>query len=235
MVQTLTRPREAEAVPSGAMIEGMVKVRVEGEGDIPWCGENPQKDPVEGATRVKGKGSGVAIRTSATRTKSPRGQKRKEVSEERDSTPKRNKGAIEENQGEETPTPTPRNRKGKSPQKRPATSTTEVLVEPPPRKEPKAAKSVRGSSQNRGEHQPQIKRCTRSSRNPEKQRPHPPLATRAVGGAVAHISDEIEEQDERRTYSSKGGTGGSRSVPRWERTWSSVTTHYTKYHSEKSG
>ena len=196
MVQTLTRPREAETVLSGAMIEGMVEVRAEGEGDIPWCGENPQRDPVEGATRVKGKGSGAAIRTSATRTKSPRGQKRKEVSEERDSTPKKNKGAIEENQGEETPTPTPRNRKGKSPQKRPAACTTEVLVEAPPRKEPKAAKSVRGSS-----------------RNQEGQIPHIALATQAISGAIAHIPDEIEEEGERGTYSRMRGSGGRRSLP----------------------
>ena len=68
------------------------------------------------------------------------------MSEEGDSTPKKNKGAVEENLGEETPMPAHKSRKGKSPQKRPATSTTEVLVEAPPRKEPKAAKSVRGSS-----------------------------------------------------------------------------------------
>ena len=104
MVQTLTRPRETEGL-MGAGIEGMVEVQAEGEGDVPWCGENPQEDPVKGATRLKGKGSGAAIRTLATCTKSPRGQKRKEVSEEGDSTPKKNKGAVEENLGEETPTP----------------------------------------------------------------------------------------------------------------------------------
>ena len=63
MVQTLTRPRETEEGLMGAGIEGMVEVRAEGEGDVPWCGENPQEDPVKGATRLKGKGSGAAIRT----------------------------------------------------------------------------------------------------------------------------------------------------------------------------
>ena len=35
-----------------------------------------------------------------------------------------------------------------------------------------------------------------SSRNPEKQRSHITLATRATSGAVAYIPDEIKEQDE---------------------------------------
>ena len=195
MVQTLTRPRETEEGLVGAVIEGMVEVRAEGEGDVPWCGENPQKDPVEGATRVKGKGSGAAIRTSATRTKSPRGQKRKEVSEEGDSTPKKNKGAAEENLGEETPMPAHRNRKGKSPQKRPAASTTEVLVEPPPRKEPKAAKTVRGSSRLREEEQLPSGRSTRSS------------------GAAVRVSDEIQEEENPGTHSGTSKAIRKKDVP----------------------
>ena len=116
MVQTLTRPRETEEGLTGAVIEGMVEVQAEGEGDVPWCGENPQEDPVKGATQLKGKGSGAAIGTSATRTKSPRGRKRKEVSKESNSTPKKSKEAIEENLGEETPMQAHKNRKGKLPQ-----------------------------------------------------------------------------------------------------------------------
>ena len=50
MVQTMTRPRGTEEGLVGAVIEGMVEVWAEGEGDVPWCGGNPQEDPVEGAT-----------------------------------------------------------------------------------------------------------------------------------------------------------------------------------------
>ena len=176
---------------------------------------------MKGATRVKGKGSRAAIRTSATRTKSPRGQKQKEESGGEDGGSKRSKGAPEGNSGEEAPTTIQKSRKGKSPKKRPATGTTEVLVEAPPRKEPKASKSARGSSRFRGENQPASRKSTRLSgaaaRIPdeiqEEERPHVTLATQTTSGAVAHIPDEIEEQEEQRTYSSTRGSGGRRSVP----------------------
>ena len=169
---------------TGAVIEGMVEVPVaEGEGDVPWCEENPQEDPVRGATRWRGKGSGAAIRTLRQPVQGPPGDKRGRRSGEGNSAPKKSKGAIEENLGEETPKPAHRSRKGKSPQKRPATGTTEVLVEAPPRKEPKAAKSVRGSSRLKGEGQLPGGRSTRSS------------------GAAVRVPDEIQEEEDLGTHS----------------------------------
>ena len=105
MVHTMVAPPTAETNTTGVMIEGMVEVREEGEGDVPWCeADTSLEDPVKGATRLKGGGSGAAIRTLTTHTKSPRGQKRKEAGEEGESASKKSKGAPEENSREETPT-----------------------------------------------------------------------------------------------------------------------------------
>ena len=196
MVHTMVAPPTVETNTTGVTVEGMVEVRAEGEGDVPWCGANtPQGDPVKGATRLKGGGSGAAIRTSKTHTKSPRGQKRKEAGEEGNSAPKKSKGAPEENSREETPMMAQKNRKGKSPKKRPATGTTEVLVEAPLRKEPKAAKSVRGSSQLRGENQLPSERSTQSS------------------GTAVRVPDEIQEEEDLGMHSGTRKATGRKDVP----------------------
>ena len=216
MVQDMARQREPEGGATGVAIEGMVEIRAEGEGDIPWSTEGGQgmgtseEDPVKGATRVEGRSSGAAIRTSATRTRSPRGQKRKDTSKKEESASKRSRKAPEEEQEQEVPQ-APKGRKGRSPQKRPVTGTTEVLVEPPPKREQKAAKSTRGRSRDKGEGIPPERRDTRSKDQP---RPHVTLATRVVGGVAVRMADEIEEEeDEPRTHSRTGRSGGRRSVP----------------------
>ena len=76
MVQTLTRPREAEVVPSGAVIEGMVEVRAEGEGDVPWCGENPQRGPGGGCHSSERKGEWSGHQNLSNSVRNPPGDKR---------------------------------------------------------------------------------------------------------------------------------------------------------------